>query len=151
MPEHTALLEFLYVSLPPYMVPSAYVRMDELPLTPNGKIDRKALPTPDWENKDAYVPPETPTEETLADIWSAVLGLEQVGIHDNFFVLGGHSLLATQLVARIRNKLNLELPLMYIFDYPSVASLAVAVEAFRMATEVPAENLDDEDLEDISI
>ena len=100
---------------------------------------------------NAYVAPETPVEEDLAEIWAGVLGLEKVGIHDNFFVLGGHSLLATQLVSRIRKQLQLELPLMYIFDYPSVSSLAIAVEAFRLATEVPVEDSDDEDMEDISI
>jgi len=149
--EVNSLREQLYATLPQYMVPTGFVRLAEIPVTPNGKVDRKALPVPEWESQDTYVAPSTPTEEALAEIWADVLQLEKVGANDNFFVLGGHSLLAMQLVARIRNTLNIELPLMYIFDYASVASLAIAVEAFRLAAEDAPVNLDDEDLEDISI
>jgi surfactin family lipopeptide synthetase C len=140
--------------LPNYMVPSAFVWLDEIPLTPNGKVNRKALPAPDWSAGQDYVAPTTPTEIALADIWQNVLQIEKIGANDNFFVLGGHSLLATQLVARIRNILQLELPLMYIFDYPSVGSLAVAVDAFRLATADAgdiADSDDSDDFEDISI
>ncbi|MCP4001220.1 MAG: amino acid adenylation domain-containing protein [Gammaproteobacteria bacterium] len=149
--EVNSLREQLYASLPQYMVPAAFMQLDELPLTPNGKIDRKALPAPEWESGDNYVAPGTPTEEALAEIWADILQLDKVGINDNFFVLGGHSLLATQLVARIRNTLNAELPLMYIFDYASVASLAVAVDAFSLAAGAAPLNLEGEDMEDISI
>jgi amino acid adenylation domain-containing protein len=148
-PDTNSLREQLYASLPQYMVPSAFVVLDAIPLTPNGKVNRKALPAPDWGAEQEYVAPGTPTEEKLAEIWQAVLQIERIGIHDNFFVLGGHSLLATQLVARIRHTMSMELPLLYIFDYPSIASLAIAIEAFRAATSDT--DIDDEDMEDISI
>ena len=99
-----ALREFLKERLPPYMLPSAFLFIDEFPLTPNGKLDRKALPSPEGpspELKSSYVAPRTPTEEALASIWCDVLNLKQVGIHDNFFDLGGHSLLATQVMSRV--------------------------------------------------
>jgi acyl carrier protein len=133
------------------MVPSAFVILDKIPLTPNGKVNRKALPAPDWGAEQKYVAPETPTEQQLAEIWQGVLQIEKIGTQDNFFVLGGHSLLATQLVARIRHAMNIELPLMYIFDYPSIAALATAVEAFRLAAATSGQDMDDDDLEDISI
>ncbi|MEJ2140407.1 MAG: amino acid adenylation domain-containing protein, partial [Gammaproteobacteria bacterium] len=146
-----ALRQHLYETLPQYMVPSTYMILDEIPLTPNGKVNRKALPAPDWGAEQEYVAPETPLEKQLAEIWQAVLQIEKIGTQDNFFVLGGHSLLATQLVARIRHAMNIELPLMYIFDYPSIAALATAVEAFRLATETSGQDMDDDDLEDINI
>ena len=145
------LREHLYALLPQYMVPSAFVILDKIPLTPNGKVNRKALPAPDWGAEQEYVAPETPTEQQLAEIWQGVLQIEKIGTQDNFFVLGGHSLLATQLVARIRHAMNIELPLLYIFDYPSIAALATAVEAFRLATATSGQDMDDDDLEDISI
>ena len=146
-----ALRQHLYALLPQYMVPSAFVILEKIPLTPNGKVNRKALPAPDWGAEQEYVAPQTPIEQQLAEIWQGVLQIEKIGTQDNFFVLGGHSLLATQLVARIRHAMNIELPLLYIFDYPSIASLATAVEAFRLATATSGQDMDDDDLEDISI
>jgi acyl carrier protein len=103
----------------------------ELPLTPNGKVDRRALPAPEHtraHSAESYVAARTPVEELLAAIWCEVLGLEQVGVHDNFFHLGGHSLLATQVSSRLRETFQVELPLRALFEYPSVAGLALQVE-----------------------
>ena len=127
------LRTFLAERLPDYMVPSAYVFVDEIPLTPSGKVDRRALPTPEtagpeWQGE--FEPPRTALEEVLAEIWALVLGRERVGIRDNFFELGGHSLLATQAVSRIRSALEVELPLRSMFTTPTVAGLApILVEA----------------------
>ncbi|MGH7828867.1 MAG: amino acid adenylation domain-containing protein, partial [Candidatus Binatia bacterium] len=121
------LRSFLRQKLPDYMVPSAFVFLDSLPLTPNGKVDRRALPAPDQTRPDldgTLVAPRSPVEETLARIWAEVLGLEKVGVYDNFFDLGGHSLLATQVISRVRATLKLELPLRSLFESPTVAELA---------------------------
>ncbi|MFH0344255.1 MAG: amino acid adenylation domain-containing protein, partial [Chromatiales bacterium] len=125
------LREFLREKLPEYMLPTSFITLDHLPLTPNGKLDRKALPAPEDSRRpdlDAlYVAPRTPTEETLAAIWAEVLKLDQVGIHDNFFDLGGHSLLAVQLISRVREQLDVDLPLRAIFEAPTVAALSAVV------------------------
>ncbi|MES2758519.1 MAG: non-ribosomal peptide synthase/polyketide synthase [Pseudomonadota bacterium] len=130
--EAVQLREHLQRLLPSYMVPAHLVVLDKMPLTPNGKIDRKALPVPDARESGAdYVAPRTPVEATVAAIWSEVLRVERVGIRDNFFALGGHSLVATQVVARMRDRLDFELPLRVIFEAPTVESLASRVEALR--------------------
>ncbi len=129
---------FLKSKLPDYMVPSAFVMLNALPLTPNGKLDRNALPAPDWSRRDlenTFVAPRTPVEEMLAGIWKRVLGIEQVGVHDNFFEMGGHSLLATQLVSRVREAFQIELPLRHIFESPTIAELAEYVEIAQRAAE----------------
>jgi non-ribosomal peptide synthetase component F/acyl carrier protein len=123
-------------ALPHYMVPSAFVFIDEFPLTPNGKVDRRALPEPDQLRPDlgaAFVAPSTPTEETLASMWAEVLGLARVGVHDSFFELGGHSLLATQVTSRIRTAFNLEIPLRNLFERPTIAELAQEIDALTAA------------------
>jgi len=109
---------FLREKLPEYMIPYAFVMLDGLPLLPNGKMDRKALPKPDMSQRDsaeAFVSPGTPEEEIIAGIWSEVLGIERIGIHDNFFALGGHSLLATQVVSRLNKTFNITIPLRSFF------------------------------------
>ncbi|WP_424102173.1 non-ribosomal peptide synthase/polyketide synthase [Moorena producens] len=115
--------EFLKQKLPDYMVPSAFVTLDSLPLTPNGKVDRKSLPEPDgvFTSVEEYVAPRTPTEEIIANIFALVLGVKDVGIHDNFFEIGGHSLLATQLISQLRVTFNREIPLRYVFEAPTIA------------------------------
>jgi len=108
------------------MVPGVFVALDALPLTPNGKVDRRALPVPDDarpELEQQYVTPRNAVEEVVAGIWAEVLKMEQVGIHDNFFELGGHSLLATQVVSRLREALQVEVPLRSLFLMPTVEGL----------------------------
>ena len=105
--------------------------MQRMPLTPNGKVDRTALPLPDVSRPDLqvrFVAPRTPTEQRLAALWAEVLGLERVGMRDNFFALGGHSLLATQVVSRIRQQLGIELPLRDLFEEPTIANLAAIID-----------------------
>ncbi|HEX8650921.1 MAG TPA: amino acid adenylation domain-containing protein, partial [Pyrinomonadaceae bacterium] len=126
------LRSFLSEKLPEYMLPSAFVLLDELPLTPNGKVDRRALPPPDQARpslEEGYIAPSTPVEELLTNIWAEVLGIEQVGVRDNFFELGGHSLLVTQLISRVRERCAVELPLRSLFESPTVAELAAKIEA----------------------
>jgi surfactin family lipopeptide synthetase C len=117
--------------VPEYMVPAAFVLMDKLPLTPNGKVNRQALPEHDRalsEPEGTYVAPRTPIEEVLAAIWAEILRLERVGVHDNFFELGGHSLLATQVVSRLQETFQVELPLLSLFEAPTVSGLAESIE-----------------------
>ncbi|MDP8934959.1 MAG: amino acid adenylation domain-containing protein, partial [Cyanobacteriota bacterium] len=125
-----SLRSFLKEKLPEYMIPSAFVVLKALPLTPNGKIDRQALPAPSIAANftDTFVGPRTPGEEILAGIWSQLLNLKKVGIHDNFFDLGGHSLLITQLLAKVRESFQVELPLRVLFEAPTVAGLAEKIE-----------------------
>jgi acyl-coenzyme A synthetase/AMP-(fatty) acid ligase/acyl carrier protein len=134
-PEITIIIDeirqFLKAKLPDYMVPNAFVILEALPLTANGKIDRRALPPPNLDISDKYVAPSTPIEEILVNIWSEVLKVEKVGINDNFFELGGHSLLATQLVAQIRDRLKIELPLRQLFNTATLAELAQGIEQLK--------------------
>ncbi|MBW8843399.1 MAG: amino acid adenylation domain-containing protein, partial [Burkholderiales bacterium] len=134
-----ALRTLLSTRLPEYMLPAAYVRLLALPLTPNGKLDRQALPEPDASalGSSAYEPPQGPVEETLAALWCELLGLVQVGRHDDFFALGGHSLLAVQLASRVRSSLGLEVALADLFAHPRLAEFALAL-AHASASSLPA-------------
>ncbi|MFL6124429.1 amino acid adenylation domain-containing protein [Actinophytocola sp.] len=122
------LREHLGGVLPGHLVPSAFVVLDELPLTVSGKVDRRALPTPETVSDRDFLAPRNPIEETLAGIWREVLGTDRVGIRDDFFDLGGHSLLATRLIARIQDRLSVKLPVQVLFERPTVAALAAAIE-----------------------
>ncbi|UCF78982.1 MAG: amino acid adenylation domain-containing protein [Candidatus Eiseniibacteriota bacterium] len=124
------LRSYLSRQLPAVMVPVAFVFLEQLPLTPNGKVDRRALPVPDRARSEdsTFVAPRTPVEERVAETWAQVLGVKQVGVHDDFFELGGHSLLATQVISRLRNAFQVELPLGCIFQAPTVAELSAAIE-----------------------
>ncbi len=129
-PTASDLRGFLQEKLPAYMVPAVFVPLESLPLLSNGKVDRRALPEPGRTRPDlekAYVAPRTPAEDLLAEIWAHVLGVERVGIYDDFFQLGGHSLLATQVVSRMRKAFQLEMPLRRIFELPTVAGLAQSI------------------------
>jgi hypothetical protein len=121
--------------LPEHMVPAVFVSLPEFPVTPNGKIDRNRLPAPDAvaSERAPHEPPEGDTERALARIWMEVLSVPAVGRHDRFFDLGGHSLLGMQVLARVRHEFDTEVPLRALFDDPTLAGLARAVEAARAA------------------
>jgi amino acid adenylation domain-containing protein len=121
------LRSFLKSKLPDYMLPSRFEFLDRLPVNASGKVDRRALPAPGHErleNEASYVAPRTEQEKALASIWTEVLQLDRVGIHDNFFDLGGHSLLAVKLVARVESVLGKKLPVISVFQLPTIAKLA---------------------------
>jgi amino acid adenylation domain-containing protein len=122
----TQLRGYLRERLPEYMVPAAFVRLEAMPLTPNGKVDRRALPDPDTRETPAesYVAPQSELEQSLAKIWQDVLGLERVGISDNFFDVGGHSLLLVQVQAKLRELLDRQVPVLELFKYPTIGALA---------------------------
>ncbi|MFZ5515906.1 MAG: amino acid adenylation domain-containing protein [Candidatus Zhuqueibacterota bacterium] len=132
---------YLRERLPDYMIPSAFMILNEFPLTPNGKVDRKALPAPDQSRPELgseYVAPGTEHEIKLAAIVAELLKVEKVGIHDNFFDLGGHSLLATQFISRTRDAFQVELPLRSLFEKPTVAGLVEEIEKVKLAGPVQA-------------
>jgi acyl carrier protein len=117
--------------LPDYMIPSVFVKLGSLPLSSSGKVDRAALPLPTAENtlrEGTFVAPRTPIEERISEILAPLVGLEHVGIEDNFFMLGGHSLMGTQLIARLREAFGVDLSLRTIFDAPTIADLSERVE-----------------------
>jgi amino acid adenylation domain-containing protein len=133
-------------ALPAYMVPADFVLLDALPLTATGKLDRRALPAPGAVGDDNYAAPETATEELLAGIWADLLGRERVGVFDDFFDLGGHSLLAPQVLARIEETFQVELPLRTLFEAPTVAQLATRIEEELLAQ---IEELSDEEAQSL--
>jgi amino acid adenylation domain-containing protein len=124
------LRRWLRKTLPAYMIPSAFVMLAAMPTTPAGKLDRHGLPVPD-DTRPAldhlYVAPRNPIEEIVVNIWEDVLGLKQVGIHDNFFDLGGHSLAATRIISRIVTEFEVELTIRFLVDSPTVAEMAAAI------------------------
>ncbi|WNG56867.1 amino acid adenylation domain-containing protein [Archangium gephyra] len=142
-PEDSELREHLKQKLPAHMVPSAFVKLEKVPLTPNGKVDRKALPAPQGVSASSaeFEPPRNELEVQLAALWCGVLGVPQVGIHDDFFSLGGHSLLATQLISRIRSAFGVELPLRAIFERPTIAALADQLEGALVQSRPSAPSL----------
>jgi amino acid adenylation domain-containing protein len=144
-PTVNELRSFIKEKLPEYMIPSVFVFLDSLPLTANRKVDRKALPEPNQARPDleaTFVSPRTPAEDVVAQIWSEVLAVKHVGIHDNFFDLGGHSLLAMQLIWRLRKAFDVEMPLRILFENPTVAEFALkAAEA--QAKKIAPRNAED--------
>ncbi|MGH3764518.1 MAG: amino acid adenylation domain-containing protein, partial [Pseudonocardiaceae bacterium] len=135
-PDATELRALVAASLPDYMVPAAFVTLDKLPLNRNGKLDRRALPTPNWGLVAGgdYVPPRTDVERVLAEIWAQVLGLDRVGVEDNFFSLGGDSILSIQVVSRARQAGVMLLP-KDLFTYPTVGALAANATVVTEMTE----------------
>jgi amino acid adenylation domain-containing protein len=133
----TELRSYAKERLPEYMLPSAWIVLERMPLTPNGKVDLRALPAPGDQSRlgseKCYAAPRTHVEGVLAAIWSEVLGVERVGIHDDFFELGGHSLLATQVIARVRELFQVETPLRLMFESPTVGGFAQSVETMRQS------------------
>jgi amino acid adenylation domain-containing protein len=131
-PTVSGLRNFLQGKLPDYMIPSAFIKLDAIPLTStgSGKVDRRALPDPGKERPDLdtpYVAPRTPVEEEVAKIWTKILALNLVGIHDNFLELGGHSLAATRVVSHVLKTFQVEIPLRSLFEAPTVAEMAAVI------------------------
>ncbi|HEY0606556.1 MAG TPA: amino acid adenylation domain-containing protein, partial [Herpetosiphonaceae bacterium] len=136
----SSLRAFLRQRLPEYMVPGVFVMLHAFPLNASGKFDLRALPEPDWSgqtSQQVFVAPRSPVEQTLGAIWSQLLGVERVSVHDSFFDLGGHSLLATQLLSRIRNTFQLAIPLHALFDTPTIAQIAELIEQSQAAAVEP--------------
>jgi len=135
-PSAGELRALLRVQLPDYMLPSTFIRVDKLPISANGKVDRDALPAPEADNilqEDEFVAPRTPLEERVTAIIASLLGLDRVGVNENFFLIGGHSLLGTQLIARVRDAFGVDLSLRAIFDLPTPAQLAQEIEHLMVA------------------
>lgn len=147
--ELTLLKEFLGQFLPTIMIPSSFVVMESLPRTISGKIDKKALPSPSQTVNRQFIAPRTPLEQELAQIWMNVLNIKQVGINDNFFALGGHSLLATQLVTRIGQAFQVEVPLRILFESPTLATQAESIETLGWLTESSSMSLDSQSEEGV--
>ncbi|MBK8549763.1 MAG: amino acid adenylation domain-containing protein [Ignavibacteria bacterium] len=141
-----AIMIYLSSRLPEYMVPALWVELESLPLTQNGKIDRKALPDPDASEliSNEYAAPRNETEESLAEIWKKLLGIERAGIYDNFFELGGHSLLATRAVSLIRKEFSLNIPIKVLFEFTCIADLSnyIALIKSEQEKEIDSEVFD---------
>ncbi len=133
----STLRHYLKTHLPDYMIPAAFVELDDLPINPNGKVDRLVLPAPDASHLEVaeFVPPEGPIEEMLAEVWQDILSVDRVGLYDNFFNLGGHSLLATRMVSRLRQEYEIDLSLRTLFEAPTIAELTPLIENILMSEE----------------
>ncbi len=131
--------------LPDYMIPACFVRLDVIPFTPNGKVDRKALPKPEFSSIEEFVAPKSELEERIALIWADNLGVDRVGIHDNFFNLGGHSLKAVSLLARIKKELEVEIPLKELFSRPTVEGIANYIREASRSEHIAIEPVEKQD------
>ncbi len=141
-PTAADLQAFLRLTLPDYMVPAAIVFLAALPRTPNGKLDRRLLPEPrSLAGRDIDAPPRTPTEREVARLWSDVLHAPAVGIHEDFFLAGGHSLRAAELIARLRETFQMEIPLRSLFAAPTVAGVAGIIDSLRAGDQPAAEDV----------
>jgi aryl carrier-like protein len=138
-PTVNELRRFLQLKLPDYMIPAVFVTLEALPLTPSGKVNRRALPEPDTTRpilEQAFVAPRTPEEKELAAIWTFVLNLEKVGIHDNFFALGGDSILSIQILAQARQR-GLNFTLQQLFQHPTIQELAQEIGKAESSVDAP--------------
>jgi amino acid adenylation domain-containing protein len=136
LPPVSELREFLAEELPDYMLPATFVRLDAFPIGLNGKLDRSALPAPSDENmlrEETFVNPRTATEQRVTAIVASLLGLERVSVNENFFFLGGNSLFGTQVIARLRDAFDVDIPLLRLFDRPKITDLAAEVERLTVA------------------
>lgn len=130
-----ALRQHLAKFLPEYMIPAQLIVLDAMPLTPSGKLDRKALPMPARSSKTAYAEPATGIEKKLAALWQQVLGVERIGLHDNFFQLGGDSLKAAEMVARFPEHFGTELPLASLFEASTIGGLAAYLQRVESSSD----------------
>jgi amino acid adenylation domain-containing protein len=136
LPSLGELLEFLGKEIPDYMLPAIFVQLDALPVASSGKVDRLALPVPNEQNMlrdQVFHHPSSATEQRVSAVVASLLGLERVGVNENFFYLGGNSLFGTQLIARLRDAFQVEVPLLSLFDHPTVAELSAEVERLMVA------------------
>ena len=143
-PTAAHLRNALAKTLPDFMIPSVFVMLDQLPLTPTGKVDRKALPEPDGIRPAldvAFAEPRTALERQLARIWAGVLGLDRIGVNDNFFDLGGHSLAAMRIVSRVTDRFKLTIPLQSLFQTPTIGEMASVIVRHQTG-EVAAEHFE---------
>ena len=153
-PPATDLRSQLASKLPAYMVPSSWAFLEALPLTPNGKVDRRALAQMEGEaetGRDAIVAPRTPTEKAVAAIWTDVIGVSVVGVHDNFFDVGGHSLDAARIVSRLRSVFGIDIVLRTLFERPTVAGLSEIVDAMLLLADAPGKGPADAGREETEI
>jgi len=122
-------------ALPDYMVPAAFVLLDALPVNSSSKLDRSALPEPDWASlrTSEKVAPASELERVLAALWQELLGVQEIGVHDDFFALGGHSMLAARLLARVRERFDLDVPVLTLFECRTVSTFADALRKLASA------------------
>jgi acyl carrier protein len=136
VPRVSEIRDFLGRELPTYMIPSTFVALDAIPLGANGKVNRSELPAPCDQNilrDEVFVRARTVTEQRVAEIVASLLGIDDIGINDNFFYLGGNSLFGTQVIIRLRESFDIELPLLRLFDCPTVEALSGEVERLVMS------------------
>jgi acyl transferase domain-containing protein/non-ribosomal peptide synthetase component F/glutamate-1-semialdehyde aminotransferase/thioesterase domain-containing protein/acyl carrier protein len=149
LPAVDVLRAFLEKTLPAYMIPAAFVTVSAWPLTSNGKLDRKALPAPSDERpvlESAFIAPRTPAEQRLATLWRELLGVQQIGIRDDFFHLGGHSLLAMRLVTRVHQEFGVQLPPGALFEHTTLEALAHCIDPAAADRSIEAEATGDDDM-----
>jgi amino acid adenylation domain-containing protein len=139
-PTISALRKYLRLRLPDYMIPTGFVAMEHLPLTTTGKLDRKALPLPEvplLARNTSHEPARNSVETAIVEIWADILGVESVGIHDDFFELGGDSILATQIISRIWDRFEIELPLTSLLERPTIAEISQEIFCDKTNKTVP--------------
>jgi acyl carrier protein len=138
------LRQFLRERLPEYMIPSAFVELESFPLTPNGKVNRRALPEPaEVYFSASYVAPRTEMEQTIAGIWQVLFGMGQISVDSNFFELGGHSLIMVRVHSRLREALRRDIPLIDLFRYPTISSLAKSLSDEQPANDNASQQINE--------